>query len=277
MNRSILFLPAFILLVLFSVNLANADVLIEDARVNSDLNEGGITSGVIDTGSGGIGDFELIVCGIDSDGSNPFNAPSPGSWNEINNSTCSPQDCQIGIWGRFSDSQDSEEVTCSWGADSLGFAAGSIRYRNVDRDNPIIDSACTEVEGENLVLPSVSSEPGAQLVLLQLVRVFGEEGEGSSEDVEFDEFSGGFSVFLDLSDDSVLSLLGLSGIDVNGEGFEGLSEPLDETDISVKLCVVSLRMAPKTIPTLSEWGLIAMAGILGIVGFMVMRRRKVTA
>jgi len=31
------------------------------------------------------------------------------------------------------------------------------------------------------------------------------------------------------------------------------------------------------IPTLSEWGLLAMAGILGIVGFMVMRRRKVTA
>ncbi|MCH7519899.1 MAG: IPTL-CTERM sorting domain-containing protein [Candidatus Dadabacteria bacterium] len=32
-----------------------------------------------------------------------------------------------------------------------------------------------------------------------------------------------------------------------------------------------------TIPTLSEWGLIAMAGVLGIVGFMVIRRRKVTA
>jgi len=31
------------------------------------------------------------------------------------------------------------------------------------------------------------------------------------------------------------------------------------------------------IPTLSEWGLIAMAGILGIVGFMVIRRRKVRA
>ncbi len=31
------------------------------------------------------------------------------------------------------------------------------------------------------------------------------------------------------------------------------------------------------VPTLSEWGLIAMAGVLGIVGFMVMRRRKVTA
>ena len=31
------------------------------------------------------------------------------------------------------------------------------------------------------------------------------------------------------------------------------------------------------VPTLSEWGLIVMAGLLGIVGFMVMRRRKVTA
>jgi len=31
------------------------------------------------------------------------------------------------------------------------------------------------------------------------------------------------------------------------------------------------------VPTLNEWGLIAMVGILGIVGFMVMRRRKVTA
>ena len=33
----------------------------------------------------------------------------------------------------------------------------------------------------------------------------------------------------------------------------------------------------RTIPTLSEWELIAMAAILGIVGFMVIRRRKVTA
>jgi len=31
------------------------------------------------------------------------------------------------------------------------------------------------------------------------------------------------------------------------------------------------------VPTLSEWGLIAMAGILGIVGFLVIRRRKVVA
>ena len=31
------------------------------------------------------------------------------------------------------------------------------------------------------------------------------------------------------------------------------------------------------IPTLSEWGLVAMAGRLGTIGFMVIRRGKVAA
>ncbi|MGB2692659.1 MAG: IPTL-CTERM sorting domain-containing protein [Thermodesulfobacteriota bacterium] len=31
------------------------------------------------------------------------------------------------------------------------------------------------------------------------------------------------------------------------------------------------------VPTLSEWGLVAMAGVLGLVGFMVIRRKKATA
>ncbi|MCZ6554920.1 MAG: IPTL-CTERM sorting domain-containing protein [Candidatus Dadabacteria bacterium] len=39
----------------------------------------------------------------------------------------------------------------------------------------------------------------------------------------------------------------------------------------------SCVLKPARIPTLSQWGLIAMAGILGIVGFMVMRRRKAVA
>jgi len=36
-------------------------------------------------------------------------------------------------------------------------------------------------------------------------------------------------------------------------------------------------VAPASIPTFNQWGLLAMASILGIVGFMVIRRRKVTA
>lgn len=37
------------------------------------------------------------------------------------------------------------------------------------------------------------------------------------------------------------------------------------------------EIEPTNVPTLSEWGLISMAGILGIVGFMVMRRKKASA
>jgi hypothetical protein len=38
----------------------------------------------------------------------------------------------------------------------------------------------------------------------------------------------------------------------------------------------SMEEPPPAVPTLSEWGLIAMAAILGIVGFMVIRRKKAT-
>jgi len=50
---------------------------------------------------------------------------------------------------------------------------------------------------------------------------------------------------------------------------------------SFERIVYMAEPAPPTvvsaIPTLSEWGLIAMAGVLGIVGFIVIRRRKVSA
>ncbi|MGB2692288.1 MAG: IPTL-CTERM sorting domain-containing protein [Thermodesulfobacteriota bacterium] len=41
--------------------------------------------------------------------------------------------------------------------------------------------------------------------------------------------------------------------------------------------LVFVSLPPSNVPTLSEWGLIAMASVLGIVGFMVARRRKATA
>jgi len=42
-------------------------------------------------------------------------------------------------------------------------------------------------------------------------------------------------------------------------------------------CVFINSPLPRNVPTLSQWGLIAMAGVLGIIGFLVMRRRKATA
>ncbi len=54
---------------------------------------------------------------------------------------------------------------------------------------------------------------------------------------------------------------------------------IGDMDHNAKGLAFDCGVAPQVaqVPTLSEWGLIAMAGILGIVGFMVIRRRKATA
>jgi hypothetical protein len=50
-----------------------------------------------------------------------------------------------------------------------------------------------------------------------------------------------------------------------------------ESDNATVTCTFFNEKIPTpNVPTLSEWGLIAMAGILGIIGFMVIRRRKAT-
>jgi len=55
------------------------------------------------------------------------------------------------------------------------------------------------------------------------------------------------------------------------------SNDLVDDDINGLAWKGTCPRAISEVPTLSEWGLIAMAGVLGIVGFMVIRRRKVTA
>jgi len=60
----------------------------------------------------------------------------------------------------------------------------------------------------------------------------------------------------------------VSDADINGGNPDGNRE------IYLAIC---FDLDDRVIPTLSEWGLIAMAGILGIVGFMAIRRRKVAA
>ena len=56
----------------------------------------------------------------------------------------------------------------------------------------------------------------------------------------------------------------ISEADINGGNPEGNFE------IYLAVCFD----VPRPIPTLSEWGLIAMAGVLGVIGLLAMRRRK---
>jgi hypothetical protein len=42
-------------------------------------------------------------------------------------------------------------------------------------------------------------------------------------------------------------------------------------------CTFTNTLIPSQVPTLSEWGLIAMVGLLGIIGFIVIRKRQLVA
>ncbi len=66
----------------------------------------------------------------------------------------------------------------------------------------------------------------------------------------------------------------VAGIDTIIASFFSESAQMDIESNSVEKIWV---IPPRNVPTLSEWGLIAMAGILGIVGFIVLRRRRVAA
>ena len=62
----------------------------------------------------------------------------------------------------------------------------------------------------------------------------------------------------------------------------GSVEDLNESNSYERVVYVPSDLPPPppsvtTVPTLSEWGLIAMAGLIGITGLLVMRRRKLTA
>jgi IPTL-CTERM motif len=58
---------------------------------------------------------------------------------------------------------------------------------------------------------------------------------------------------------------------------DGNSVTFECLDNDTASCTFTNSLLERNIPTLSEWGLIAMAGVLGIAGLLVIRRRKATA
>ena len=64
---------------------------------------------------------------------------------------------------------------------------------------------------------------------------------------------------------------------ITADGSDWTSDFVMHNGWGTSYTCVGFRVTNVPIPTLSEWGLIAIAGILGIVGFLVIRRRKVSA
>ncbi len=122
--------------------------------------------------------------------------------------------------------------------------------------------------------PSINAD-GTRIAFESSLNINGGNPNGNFEIYLFDTTTG---IFTQITDETAGDSRGLS---INGDGnriaFRSTADinggnPEGNGEIYLAACI-----EPANVPTLSQWGLIAMAGLLGIVGFMVIRRRKVAA
>lgn len=277
MLNNIRIISLTICLFLLSVTVSQAIVELVDTessgqRVDIDNN---ITSGLIATGSGRPGDFEVLMCSTSSDGSNSFIDPTPGDWATLDSGSCGgTRQCVLGIFGRFDESSGSSDISCNWTDPTNAFATGSFRYKGVDKDNPVIDVACSSGGvGSTFTAPSVITEPGSVVIRVATV--------GSTEFKPFqsNQFPHGFFDSLGISNPT--------GENVDEEGISATfleGGPTGTVDFSRgsdfpdwRACTIALRMAPENIPTFSEWGLGIFVALIGIAAVFALRGRTVRA
>ncbi len=279
--KKFILLPVFVLFALVTLSDANAVVQVVDGDANFSDVSPAFTSGTIatggETGDDEAGDYVLIACATGGFGPNSLLPPSPGDWTELDNGQCGGPGCMHGIWGRFTDTAAVEDITCSWSVPQFIFAAGSFRYRDVDVDDPIIDVACQSGTGTEAVAPSIISEPRSQVIRLatfsfEEFRNFSEEENPCLFDV--DQFS--FAEFTACANFKELNVITTAFTVTGFEGGPTGEETLELFDEAQwRACTIGIRMEPsEPIPTLNEWGFMAVAAFMGIAGIWFLRRRQ---
>jgi exosortase sorting signal-containing protein len=269
------FLSFSLFLLLLSASYSSAVVLVQDD--NSEAEGGLATSGPIVTGTGQAGNYVLLACSTTSDGANQFVDPAPGDWTSIIQEDCASNSCILGVWGRFVDTADSENITCSWSEPQNVFTAGTIRYSGVNTQEPIIDNiACSQGSGNIATAPSIVAFSKSQVVRIAGGTQVEDNNEGgvAPENLVLDGGESGF-------------FSGTSFFMGDTGAIEGISEllftsgPTGTFDIELNnsvdrwvACTLAIQMEATTIPTLSEWGFIAVAAFLGISGVWFLRRKQ---
>lgn len=288
--KKLIVLNALVLLAAIAFNSSYATVLVEDSRFNTESGDPRFTEGTIATGDGSSGGYSLIGCATEVlEEPNSFNAPTPGSWTELDNNTCGGGgDCILGIWGKFLDTPESEDITCRWNDPQYVFAAGSFRYSQVDKQNPIIEAACNSGIGNTATAPSITTEALSQVARIYsgsrlpfLPFAINAEPIATNNIVPLpqDTFFGttsinGFSIFI--QGDTALTVnageTGEATLDLSMIGAP--TDPIDFAPAAWRACTVGLRMQSRAVPTLSEWGFLAVAGFMGAAGVWYLRRRQ---
>jgi len=287
MNRSILFIPVFILSLLILSSVSQADVALEDLRGNIRFSsEVPFNTAVVETGNGNIGDFEIIACSVVNPNEvNNFTPPS-GTWVPLDTGDCGGSNtCIGGIWSRFAEIGGSQDINCNWTENNFVFAAGSVRLSGVDGENPIINIDCEQGAGGNTaVAPSINTEAGSAVVRIFTFspltvpnfEPFVSVNTNPMEELRYEAFS--LNSFQVIANDGLIDFFDIDGPSGSRDLIYTEGGP-----ISWRACSIAIRMGtpppPEVaeVPTLNEWGLIAFAALTGIAGFWFIRRRQITA
>ncbi len=264
-----------LIIFIFCVSAAESHALItlESTEVDgrNDLNN---NEGPISIGPGNTGDFEILMCTTFSDGDNFFNEP-PAGFETLDAGECGgPGDCILGILTGFAPSSSPSDILCSWVDITQVYGGGSFRYSGVDRDNPVIDVACESGPGSPATAPSVITEPNSAVIR---VAAFGSVLAGVV--VQPDQVEEGSFTSAQISNNGqAIEIRGLSFSyeEVGPTGTLDIPFSFLPGSSGWRACTIAIRMARTNIPTLSEWGMIAAATGLMIVGvYFAVRRRKI--
>ena len=284
--RKFILLGIISIIALVYTNQANAVVRVVDVTQTEIDEFPAFTSAEVDTVDNGFAsepeDYSLLFCATEDSfpGSNSFNAPAPDGWTELDNTRCAEDGCISGIWGKFTGTEDNVPTTCSWVDPQNVFVGGSFRYADVD-DDPIIAIACQSGSGVPVATaPSIITEPGSHVVRAV---TFSVSGGGINCLMEVEAQGVGTSRDLNLCANAEIANILLNAI--TETDFEG--GPTGEYEVELpgvetdwRACTIGIRMfspGPRPIPTMSEWGFMAVAVFMGIAGIWFLRRRTASA
>jgi exosortase sorting signal-containing protein len=272
---------ATLVVILISTVQSNAEILIEDSD-SFEIEGTDITQSVFSSGSGQPNDFILFACNTTTDGSNSFNEPvlanpNGATLNLVDFGNCQGESgCMMGIWSIFTTNPDSTDITCSWNDPKTVATAIGVRFSGVDFNDPIADYACDTGTGNQMTAPSVIAEDNSQVArIFTSSRFFDLEAEQAEEQNSVNSTIG-ISRSASTDTEAIVMVYVSSPVEAGPTG-ERITKTGDETSVWRACTVVMRGQGPsiiKPIPTLSEWGLMAMAGILGLVGFFFVARRK---
>lgn len=253
---------------------ANAAIQLVDKNFGGDSGTGAnFTEGNVETGTGSPGDLEIIFTSTTSKGTNYFTGLAPGNWNELDQGGCGNNNhCILGLYSRIDDSSGSSDITFGWANPADIWIGASLRYSGTDPDNPVTAYACDTGYGVVATAPSVVTDGRSTVIR---VAVFGWDysvnpNNGNVEKSAATEelFAGVFT-----TNNEFLYLKAYSEEFPHG-GPTGTAEVGGIYPQDWRACTIALRAASTSIPTLSEWGLLASAAGLMIVGVLIAVRRR---